>query len=151
MEPGRLQQQIQIGYNILQPHVLPLMTRLWGAIFQQDNIRPHTVRVSQDCFRHITSPSLACSITRFVSKWAYLGSLRPASGTICKSGWIKGKFRATMKWNATEHDTWVEGLIACYTTLCIQVRGGQTVQQWYWNIFSFVLFPEINDHFSLIL
>ncbi|GFX17201.1 transposable element Tcb2 transposase [Trichonephila clavipes] len=33
-------------HGILQPHVLPLMQRLPGAIFQQDNARPHTARVS---------------------------------------------------------------------------------------------------------
>ncbi|GFY06567.1 transposable element Tcb2 transposase [Trichonephila clavipes] len=33
-------------HYILQPHVLPLMQRLPGAIFQQDNARPHTARMS---------------------------------------------------------------------------------------------------------
>ncbi|GFX99630.1 transposable element Tcb1 transposase [Trichonephila clavipes] len=33
-------------HDILQPHVLPLMQRLPGAIFQLDNTRPHTARVS---------------------------------------------------------------------------------------------------------
>ncbi|KFM75446.1 Transposable element Tcb2 transposase, partial [Stegodyphus mimosarum] len=42
-------------HEILQPHVLPLMQRLPGAIFQQDNARPHTARVSQDCLRTITT------------------------------------------------------------------------------------------------
>ncbi|GFV15601.1 uncharacterized protein TNCV_4836271 [Trichonephila clavipes] len=37
------------AHDILQPHVLPLMQRLPGAIFQQDNTRPHTARVSQNC------------------------------------------------------------------------------------------------------
>ncbi|GFV69783.1 transposable element Tcb1 transposase [Trichonephila clavipes] len=32
-------------HDILQPHVLSLMQQLPGAIFQQDNARPHTVRV----------------------------------------------------------------------------------------------------------
>ncbi|GFV27369.1 transposable element Tcb2 transposase [Trichonephila clavipes] len=32
--------------DILQPHVLPLIQRLPGANFQQDNARPHTARVS---------------------------------------------------------------------------------------------------------
>ncbi|GFX42300.1 transposable element Tcb1 transposase [Trichonephila clavipes] len=32
-------------HDILQPHVLPLMQRLPGAIFQQDNARPHMARV----------------------------------------------------------------------------------------------------------
>ncbi|GFX81988.1 transposable element Tcb2 transposase [Trichonephila clavipes] len=42
-------------HDILQAHVLPLMQRLPGAIFQQDNTRPHTVRVSQDCLRTVTT------------------------------------------------------------------------------------------------
>ncbi|GFW20967.1 transposable element Tcb2 transposase [Trichonephila clavipes] len=37
--------------DILQLHVLP---RLPEAIFQQDNARPHTARVSQDCLRTVT-------------------------------------------------------------------------------------------------
>ncbi|GFU35626.1 transposable element Tcb2 transposase [Trichonephila clavipes] len=36
-------------HDILQPHVLPFMQRLPGAIFQQDNVRPNTERGSQDC------------------------------------------------------------------------------------------------------
>ena len=106
-------------HNIFQPHVLPLMTRLWGAIFHQDNARLHTARVSQDCLCHITNPSLVCSITRFVPDWEYLRLLRPASWTACKSGWIKCKFRTTMEWNATDHYTWVVYLTACCTTSCI--------------------------------
>ncbi|GFU07254.1 transposable element Tcb2 transposase [Trichonephila clavipes] len=35
-------------HDILQPHLLPLMQRLPGAIFQQDSDRSHTARVSQD-------------------------------------------------------------------------------------------------------
>ncbi|GFV89099.1 transposable element Tcb2 transposase [Trichonephila clavipes] len=49
-------------HDILKPHVLPLMQRLLGAIFLQDNARPHTARVSQDCLRKITTlPWLARS------------------------------------------------------------------------------------------
>ncbi|GFX10771.1 transposable element Tcb2 transposase [Trichonephila clavipes] len=33
-------------HDILQPYVLPLMQRLLGAIFQQDNARHHSARVS---------------------------------------------------------------------------------------------------------
>ncbi|GFX94551.1 transposable element Tcb2 transposase [Trichonephila clavipes] len=33
----------------LPPHVLPLMQRLPGAIFEQDNVHSHTTRASQDC------------------------------------------------------------------------------------------------------
>ncbi|GFT04376.1 transposable element Tcb2 transposase [Trichonephila clavipes] len=41
--------------DILQPHVLPLMQRLPGAISQQDNTQPHTAWVSQDCFRTVNT------------------------------------------------------------------------------------------------
>ncbi|GFX67042.1 transposable element Tcb2 transposase [Trichonephila clavipes] len=42
-------------HDIPQPHVLPLMQQFSGAIFQQDNARPHTARVSQDCIRTVTT------------------------------------------------------------------------------------------------
>ncbi|KFM75858.1 Transposable element Tcb2 transposase, partial [Stegodyphus mimosarum] len=42
-------------HEILQPHVLPLMQRLPGAIFQQGNARYHTARVSHDCLRTVTT------------------------------------------------------------------------------------------------
>ncbi|GFV25839.1 transposable element Tcb2 transposase [Trichonephila clavipes] len=44
------------AHDILQPHVLPLMLRLPGAIFQQDNARPPTARMSQDCLPHCYYP-----------------------------------------------------------------------------------------------
>ncbi|GFT91263.1 transposable element Tcb2 transposase [Trichonephila clavipes] len=44
-------------HDILQSHVLPLMKRLLGAIFQQDNARPHKARVSQDYLRTVTTHS----------------------------------------------------------------------------------------------
>ncbi|GFX69969.1 uncharacterized protein TNCV_2099871 [Trichonephila clavipes] len=42
-------------HGILQPHVLPLMQWLPRAIFQQDNARLHTARVSQDCLALLLS------------------------------------------------------------------------------------------------
>ncbi|GFY32613.1 transposable element Tcb1 transposase [Trichonephila clavipes] len=38
--------------DILRPHVGPFLNGLPGAIFQQDNTRPHTARVAQDFLRH---------------------------------------------------------------------------------------------------
>ncbi|GFU85557.1 transposable element Tcb2 transposase [Trichonephila clavipes] len=38
--------------NILRPHVESFLNGLQGAIFQQDNARPHTARVAQDFLRH---------------------------------------------------------------------------------------------------
>ncbi|GFY19968.1 transposable element Tcb2 transposase [Trichonephila clavipes] len=39
------------AHDILKSHVLPLMQRLPGAIFQQDNAWSRTTRVSQDCLQ----------------------------------------------------------------------------------------------------
>ncbi|GFS92427.1 transposable element Tcb2 transposase [Trichonephila clavipes] len=44
-------------HDILQLHLLPLMPRLPGAIFQQDIAQPHTARVSQDCLCTVTTLS----------------------------------------------------------------------------------------------
>ncbi|GFX53377.1 DDE_3 domain-containing protein [Trichonephila clavipes] len=38
--------------DIFRPHVGPFLNGLPGAIFQQDNARPHTARIAQDFLRH---------------------------------------------------------------------------------------------------
>ncbi|GFU67631.1 DDE_3 domain-containing protein [Trichonephila clavipes] len=38
--------------DILRPHEGPFLNGLPGAVFQQDNARPHTARVAQDILRH---------------------------------------------------------------------------------------------------
>ncbi|GFU38580.1 transposable element Tcb2 transposase [Trichonephila clavipes] len=43
--------------NILRPHVGPFLNGLPGAIFQQDNARPHTARVAQDFFQTLPLPA----------------------------------------------------------------------------------------------
>ncbi|GFS98240.1 transposable element Tcb1 transposase [Trichonephila clavipes] len=60
--------------DILQPHVMPLMQRLSEAIFQQDNARPHTARVSQDCLCTVTTLHLLARIPDLSPNRAYLGS-----------------------------------------------------------------------------
>ncbi|GFX58183.1 transposable element Tcb2 transposase [Trichonephila clavipes] len=57
-------------HDILQPHVLPLMQRLPGAIFQQYNARPHTTRVSSDGLPWPT-PSPDLSLNEHI--WDHLG------------------------------------------------------------------------------
>ncbi|GFT57938.1 uncharacterized protein TNCV_2768461 [Trichonephila clavipes] len=84
-------------HDILQPHVLPLMQRLPGAIFQQDNARPHTVKVSQDLSPYCYYPSLACLIPRFVSNGAYLGSFGTASWASHECERTRGKVTANME------------------------------------------------------
>ncbi|GFS90030.1 transposable element Tcb2 transposase [Trichonephila clavipes] len=42
------------AHDIMQPHVLSLIQWLPGAIFHQDNTRPNTARMSQDCLHTVT-------------------------------------------------------------------------------------------------
>ncbi|GFW78452.1 transposable element Tcb2 transposase [Trichonephila clavipes] len=62
--------------DILQPHVLPLMQWLPGAIFQQDNARPHMARMSQDCLRTVTTlswPARSPDLSPIEHIWDHLG------------------------------------------------------------------------------
>ncbi|GFU42498.1 DDE_3 domain-containing protein [Trichonephila clavipes] len=52
--------------DILRPHVGPFVNGLPGAIFQQDNTRPHTARVAQDFLRHFQTLSWPTRSPRFV-------------------------------------------------------------------------------------
>ncbi|GFW26493.1 transposable element Tcb1 transposase [Trichonephila clavipes] len=63
-------------HDILQPHVLLLMQRLPGAIFQQDNARSHTARVLQDCLRTVTTlpwPARSPDLSLIEHIWDHLG------------------------------------------------------------------------------
>ncbi|GFY39281.1 transposable element Tcb1 transposase [Trichonephila inaurata madagascariensis] len=63
-------------HDILQPYVLPLMQQLPGAIFQYDNARPHTARVSQDCLHTVTilpRPARSPDLSPIKHIWDHLG------------------------------------------------------------------------------
>ncbi|GFW27064.1 transposable element Tcb2 transposase [Trichonephila clavipes] len=63
-------------HDILKPHVLPLMQRLPGAIFQQFDVRPHMARVSKDCLRTVTTlpwPARSSDLSRSEHIWDHLG------------------------------------------------------------------------------
>ncbi|GFU54305.1 transposable element Tcb1 transposase [Trichonephila clavipes] len=63
-------------HDILQPHGLPLMQRLPGAIFQQDNSWPHTARMSQDFLGPITTlswPARSPDFSPIDYIWDHLG------------------------------------------------------------------------------
>ncbi|GFT89055.1 uncharacterized protein TNCV_3084791 [Trichonephila clavipes] len=62
--------------EVCHPHVLPLMERLPGSIFQQDNVRHHTARVSQDCLHTVTTlpgPSQSPDLFPIEHIWNHLG------------------------------------------------------------------------------
>ncbi|GFV62054.1 transposable element Tcb2 transposase [Trichonephila clavipes] len=63
-------------HDIQQTHVLPLMQRLPGAIFQQDNARRHTARVSQVCLGTVTTllwPARPPDLSPIENIWDHLG------------------------------------------------------------------------------
>ncbi|GFT58503.1 transposable element Tcb1 transposase [Trichonephila clavipes] len=63
-------------HDILQPHVLPLMQRLPGAIFHQDNARTPPPRVLQDCIRTVTTlpwPARSPDLSPIEHIWDHLG------------------------------------------------------------------------------
>ncbi|GFW66053.1 uncharacterized protein TNCV_588791 [Trichonephila clavipes] len=95
------------------------MKRLPGAILQQDNARPHTARMSQDCIY----PSLACSFPRFVSNRA-LGSFGTASWASHEFERTRGKVTANMEQNVSRHHTELVCLNADRIALCIRARKG---------------------------
>ncbi|GFU36515.1 transposable element Tcb2 transposase [Trichonephila clavipes] len=63
-------------HDIPQPHVLSLMQWLPGAIFQQNNARPHTIRVSHDCLRIVITlplPARSAVLSPIELIWDHLG------------------------------------------------------------------------------
>ncbi|GFS91038.1 transposable element Tcb2 transposase [Trichonephila clavipes] len=63
-------------WYVLQPYVLPLMQWLSGAIFQQDNTRPHRARGSPDYLRTVTPfplPADSPDLSSIDHIWDHLG------------------------------------------------------------------------------
>ncbi|GFU23389.1 DDE_3 domain-containing protein [Trichonephila clavipes] len=61
--------------DILTPIVLPMLSSRPGAIYQQDNARPHTARLSQQCLQGYDVPTMACQVTRSFANRACLDAL----------------------------------------------------------------------------
>ncbi|GFT52223.1 transposable element Tcb2 transposase [Trichonephila clavipes] len=90
-------------HDILQTHGLSLMQRLPGAIFQQNNARPYTARVSQDCLRIVTTlpwPFRSPDLSPIEHIWDHLG--RWASNEFKRT---RGKITANMEENVSRHHT----------------------------------------------
>ncbi|GFW81610.1 uncharacterized protein TNCV_2882871 [Trichonephila clavipes] len=88
-------------HDIQQPHVLQLMQWLPGTIFQRDNARLHTARVSQ-LSPPLYYPSLACPIPRFVSSQAYLGSFGMVSWVSTSLNELEARLQQI--WNEMSQD-----------------------------------------------
>ncbi|PRD25954.1 UNVERIFIED_CONTAM: Transposable element Tcb2 transposase [Trichonephila clavipes] len=91
------------AHDILQPHVLPLIQWIPGAIFQQDNARSHTARVSQDCLRPVTT--LPWHVRFPDLSPMDLGSFGTASWASHEFERTRGKVTANMERNITRHHT----------------------------------------------
>ncbi|GFU52084.1 DDE_3 domain-containing protein [Trichonephila clavipes] len=71
--------------DILRPHVGPFLNGLQGAIFQQDNARPHAARVAQDLLRHfqnIPSPAHSPDLSPVEHVWDQLKRQMPPCHSI---------------------------------------------------------------------
>ncbi|GFX16593.1 transposable element Tcb2 transposase [Trichonephila clavipes] len=84
-------------HDILQPQVLPLIQRLPGAILQQDNTRPHTARVSQDCLRTVSTLLWPARSPDFSPIEHTLGSFGMASWASHEFERIRGKVTENME------------------------------------------------------
>ncbi|GFV12071.1 transposable element Tcb2 transposase [Trichonephila clavipes] len=63
-------------HDILKPHILSLMQRVSGDIFQQHNARAYTARVQQDCLRIVTTlpwPARSPDLSPIEHIWDHLG------------------------------------------------------------------------------
>ncbi|GFV84223.1 transposable element Tcb2 transposase [Trichonephila clavipes] len=66
----------RFDHDILHPHVSPLIAGLPGAIFQQNNARPHIARMSQDCLHTVTTlpwPARSPDLSPIEHIWDHLG------------------------------------------------------------------------------
>ncbi|GFV58738.1 transposable element Tcb1 transposase [Trichonephila clavipes] len=113
-------------HDILQPYVLPLMQWLPGAIFQQDNARPHTARVSQDCLRNVTTlpwPARSPDLSPIEHIWNHL-----ARRVEHPTSLIEPEARLQQIWNESSQDI-IQNLYASMPARiasCIRAREDST-------------------------
>ncbi|GFW91124.1 transposable element Tcb2 transposase [Trichonephila clavipes] len=68
--------------DILRRHVGPFLNCLPGAIFHQDNARPHTVKVAQVSLRSFSDSSMTGPLPRFVPCRARVGPAKTADAIV---------------------------------------------------------------------
>ncbi|GFT65739.1 transposable element Tcb1 transposase [Trichonephila clavipes] len=112
-------------HDILQPHVLPLMQRLPGAIFKQDNARSHIARVSQGCLYTVTIlpwPARSPDLSPIQHIWDHLGwrfGYLPSLNEI--------EVRLQQIWNEMSQDIIQNWYVSMQDRIasCIRVRGDE--------------------------
>ncbi|GFV03803.1 transposable element Tcb2 transposase [Trichonephila clavipes] len=113
-------------HNNLKPHLMPLMQRLPRAIFQQDNARPHTAKVSQDCLHTVTIlsvPDRSPYLTPIEHIWDDLGRRVGHLTNLCEL-----EARLQQIWNELSQDLIhnVYVLLPDRIASCIRGSGGPT-------------------------
>ncbi|GFV04620.1 transposable element Tcb1 transposase [Trichonephila clavipes] len=68
--------------DILRPHVGPFLNGLPGALFEQDNARPHTARVAEDFLRPFQTLPWPTRSPRFVPCSERVGSAKWADAIV---------------------------------------------------------------------
>ncbi|GFW37236.1 transposable element Tc1 transposase [Trichonephila clavipes] len=71
--------------DILRPHVRPFLNGPPGAIFQQDNARPHALRLSQDFCHHFQTlpwPARSADLSRVEHVWDQLKRQMPSCHSV---------------------------------------------------------------------
>ncbi|GFU80134.1 transposable element Tcb2 transposase [Trichonephila clavipes] len=112
--------------DILRPHVGPFLNGLPGAIFQQDNARPHTARVAQEFLRHFQTlrlPALSPDLSPLVHVWVLLKWQMPSCHSVHDL-----KLAVQDLWAYLPQDN-IRCLINTMldrVTACIAVEGGPT-------------------------
>ncbi|GFX98373.1 transposable element Tcb1 transposase [Trichonephila clavipes] len=106
--------------------MLPLMQRLPGAIFQQDNAQSHTARVSQDCIHTVTTlfwPSRSPDLSTIEPIWDHLGRRIGHSTSLNEL-----EVRLQQIWNQMSQDVMQNSYTSMPDSIasCILSRGGST-------------------------
>ncbi|GFT30712.1 transposable element Tcb1 transposase [Trichonephila clavipes] len=100
-----------------------------GALFQQDNSRPHMVRVSQDCLHSVTTlpwPERSPDLSPIVHIWDHLGR---RVGLLMSLNELEARLQQI--WNVMSQNI-IQNLYASIPNRiasCIRARGGSTGSQ----------------------